>query len=79
MPWIRAQAGQQDLELLGQLAPLLAGEGGQQGLLVPQEPVHAALDERVARAGQRHVAEPAVGTRPLPAHQALAFGPGDPL
>jgi NAD(P)-dependent dehydrogenase (short-subunit alcohol dehydrogenase family) len=44
---------------------------------VPEEPVHAALDERVARTGQRHVAEPAVGTRPLPAHQALAFGPGD--
>jgi hypothetical protein len=46
---------------------------------VPEEPVHAALDERVARTGQRHVAEPAVGTRPLPAHQALAFGPGDAL
>jgi len=46
---------------------------------VPEEPVHAALDERVARTGQRHVAEPAVGTRPLPAHQALAFGPGHAL
>src|SRR5690348_11935532 len=76
MPWIRPQAGQQDLELPGQLASLLAGESGQQGFLVPEEPVHAALDERVARRGQGHMAEPAVGVGTLAADQALALGPG---
>ena len=79
MPWIRAQAGQQGLELPGQLAPLLAGENGQQGLLVPEQPVYAALDERVAGRGQGYVAEPAVGVGTLAADQALALGPGHPL
>ena len=46
---------------------------------MPEEPVHAAFDERVTRRGQRHVAEPAVGVRPAAADQALAFGPGHPL
>jgi hypothetical protein len=56
----------------GEFAALLTGEDGQQGLLVPQEPVDAALDKRVARRGQRDVAEPAVGVGPAAADQALA-------
>ena len=75
----RAEVGQQGLELGGQVLALILGERGQQGFLVPEEPVHAAFDERVARSGQRHVAQPAVRARPLAADQAFALGPGDAL
>ena len=55
------------MELGGQVLALSFGEPGQQGFLVAEEFVDAALDESVALRGQRHVAEPAVGARPLAA------------
>jgi Enoyl-(Acyl carrier protein) reductase len=73
------QAGQQDAEQGRQVLALAGGEPGQQGFLVAQEFVDAALDQRVAGRGERDVAQPPVGGRPLSAHQALALGAGDSL